>query len=74
MAVSLQKITAERGNKILIDCSGVRIADLSGLQLLYVWMQCASLWGVESELVNLPDRLQQTIHTLGVEHCFGGTA
>ena len=73
LAVSLQKIVAG-GNKILrIDCERIRTADISGLQLLYVWMQCARFRGVEPELVNLPDSLQQAMQRMGLGHCFAGT-
>jgi ABC-type transporter Mla MlaB component len=69
---SLQEITFGRENSLRIDCGGVYTADMSGLQLLYVWMQCARFRGVESELVNLPDGLQNTIQAMGLEHCFAG--
>jgi len=69
---SLDKVSFRRDNRIRIDCGGVHTADMSGLQLLYVWLQCAKLRGVESELVNLSDSLQNTIHAMGLEHCFAG--
>lgn len=69
---SLQNITFGHDNSLRIDCGGVHSADWSGLQLLYVWMQCAKLRGVESELVNLTGGLQKTIHAMGLEHCFAG--
>jgi len=53
-----------------IDCSGISSIDMSGLQLLYVWMQCVSMRGVKPALINLPAGMQQTIKTLGLENCF----
>ena len=38
------------------------MADICGLQLLYVWMQ--------SELGNLSENLQLAIQGLGLGHCF----
>ena len=60
------------GKKLRIDCGKIAAADVSGLQLLYVWMQCARFRGVEPELVNLPVSLQQSMQGLG--HCFQATA
>ena len=70
LAISLSKIEYAGKNSIRIDCGKVRSADISGLQLLYVWMQCARFRGVEPELVNLSGTLQQSIHTLGLEDNF----
>jgi anti-anti-sigma regulatory factor len=72
LAVSLQKIVSAGEKNIRIDCERIRAADLSGLQLLYVWMQCAKFRGVEPELVNLSDNLQQTMQRMGLWHCFTG--
>ncbi|HIJ88354.1 MAG TPA: STAS domain-containing protein [Desulfuromonadales bacterium] len=71
---SLDKVSFGSGNRIRIDCGGVHTADISGLQLLYVWMQCARLRGAESELVNMSANMQNTIHAMGLEHCFAGNS
>lgn len=73
LAASLQKVTAGGKKSIRIDCGRVGTADTSGLQLLYVWIQCARFRGVEPELVNLPESLQKTMQKLGLGHCFTGT-
>ncbi len=73
LAVSLQKIESIGEKNIRIDCGRVRAADFSGLQLLYVWMQCVRFRGVEPELVNLSDSLQQTMRGMGLGHCFTGS-
>jgi anti-anti-sigma regulatory factor len=70
LAVSLQQIETRGKKNLRIDCGRIRFADMCGLQLLYVWMQCARFRGVEPELVNLPDTLQQTLQTMGLGHCF----
>ncbi len=72
LAVSLQQIEADGEKKIRIDCGKIHSADMSGLQLLYVWMHCARFRGVEPELVNLSDALQRSMQNLGLEHCFSG--
>lgn len=74
LAVSLQQIESGGEKSIRIDCGGVRSADISGLQLLYVWMQCARFRGVEPELINLPDSLQQTMQKMALGHCFSGNS
>jgi anti-anti-sigma regulatory factor len=53
-----------------IDCSEISSVDISGLQLLHVWLQCVRLRGVKPELINLPEGMQQTIKQLGLENCF----
>jgi ABC-type transporter Mla MlaB component len=74
LAASLEMI-AIGGNKYFrIDCAGICSADISGLQLLYVWMQCSRFRGVEPELVNLPYNLSQTMQRLGFGNCFTGNS
>lgn len=68
----LKKIGSGDDKKFRIDCGRLRSADISGLQLLYVWMQCARFRGVEPELINLPECLQQDIQRMGLGHCFIG--
>jgi anti-anti-sigma regulatory factor len=72
LAVSLQKIESVGEKNIQIDCGKVCSADISGLQLLYVWMQCARFRGVEPELTNLSKTLQQSLQTLGLGKQFTG--
>jgi ABC-type transporter Mla MlaB component len=61
LAVFLQQIASFGGKSIRIDCGKILTSDISGLQLLYVWMECARFRGVEPQLVNLPDSLQQAM-------------
>jgi len=70
LAASLQKIVSGGDRYIHIDCERVRTADVSGLQLLYVWMQCARFRGVEPALVNLSDSLRQSMQRMGFDLCF----
>ena len=72
LAVSLQKIVSGGDKNIRIDCERIRSADISGLQLLYVWMQSARIRGVESELINISHSLRQSMKKMGFEHCFTG--
>lgn len=73
LALSLQQLASLGKKQIRIDCRRIYSADTSGLQLLYVWMQCARLRGVEPELINLPGNLIQTIQRLGLGDCFTET-
>ena len=70
LSVSLQQAASEGWKNFRIDCGRIGTADIRGLQLLYVWMQCARFRGVEPELVNLPDTLQKTMQRMGLGHCF----
>lgn len=70
LAVSLQQFASGGEKNVRIDCGRIRAVDISGLQMLYVWMQCARFRGVEPELVNLPDSLQQALQKLGLGQFF----
>jgi anti-anti-sigma regulatory factor len=72
LAVTLQKIVSGGNKCIRIDCKGIRTADISGLQLLYIWMQSARFRGVEPELVNMSDNLLETFNEMGFGCCFTG--
>lgn len=74
LSVSLQQIGSEEEKYFQIDCTKIRSADMSGLQLLYVWMQCAIFRGGKPELVNLSVDLQKAILSMGLGHCFQVTA
>lgn len=58
LALFLQQISTDGGKNIRIDCGKILAFDISGMQLLYVWMQCARFKGMEPELVNLSESLQ----------------
>jgi len=66
-ALHLASVAGEK--KIQVMCDKIKSADISGLQLLSVWMQCARFRGVEPELVNLPDKLKKDMLELGMDHC-----
>lgn len=69
---SLERIAATGEKNIPIDCGRIGIADIYGLQLLYVWMECARSRGMELKLVNLSMSLRQAMSNLGLMHCFSG--
>ena len=64
LALSLQQLESGREKKLRIDCGLMKEADVCGLELLNVWMQCARFRGVEPTLVNVPKRLQNAMHAL----------
>lgn len=68
LSLSLQQIQHGSEKKLRIDCGQMKETDISGLQLLNVWMQCARFRGVEPSLVNVPERLQHVMQVL-VEPC-----
>lgn len=63
LALFLQQLEPER-KKLRIDCGRMEEADISGLQLLKVWMQCVRLRGVEPILFNVPEKLKHTMQAL----------
>lgn len=72
IALSLQQLESENGKDLRVDCGQIKEADISGLQLLNVWMQCARFRGVKPMLVNVPERLRHSMHVL-VSQCFMDT-
>ena len=61
---SLQQLESRNGKKLQIDCGLMKEADISGLELLNVWMQCARFRGVEPTLVNVPESMRYAMHSL----------
>lgn len=67
---SLQEMASYSEKDVYIDCGSIDRIDMSGLQLLHVWIECARIRGVQPQLVNLPESLKKTISRLGIEACF----
>lgn len=67
---SLQKLSSSTRKSIHIDCARISAIDMSGLQLIHVWMELVKMRGVRTELINLPDNMQQSIQRLGLGQCF----
>ncbi len=68
LALSLQQIEPGSSKHFRVDCGQMKDADICGLQLLNVWMQCVRFRGVEPRLVNVPSKLKHAMHIL-VGHC-----
>jgi ABC-type transporter Mla MlaB component len=60
-------------NRLVVDCSGIKQIDMSGLQLLYVWVQCLQIKGLRAELVNLSDCMRSTVQKVGLHQFFGSS-
>jgi ABC-type transporter Mla MlaB component len=63
LAHSLQQLKPDC-KKILINCGHMKGADICGLQLLNVWLQCVRHRGVEPVLVNVPEKLEHSMQVL----------
>jgi anti-anti-sigma regulatory factor len=70
LSQSLEKLTSTSKKRVRIDCGKINAIDMSGLQLLHVWMELVKMRGVEAQLLNLPEDMQHTIHRLGLGHSF----
>lgn len=68
LARSLQQLQSLGVKKLKIDCAHIKETDVSGLEFLNVWMQCARFRGVEPTLVNVPERLRYAMQAL-IGHC-----
>ena len=67
---ALPKLESGLDKPVKIDCSEISSVDMSGLQLLHVWIQCLCLRGITPVLINLTVAMQRTIRHLGIEKCF----
>lgn len=54
LASTLQQIEPGSTKNLRIDCEYVSSIDITGMQLLDVWLRCARLRGATPELVNTP--------------------
>ena len=72
IALSLQQLEPKNGKNLRIDCGRIKEADISGLQLLNVWMQCVRFRGLKPMLVNVPERLRHSMQVM-VSQCFMDT-
>lgn len=70
LSQSLEKLALTRKKRLCIDCGNIDSIDMSGLQLLHVWMELVKMRGVETKLLNLPDDMQHTIQRLGLGQSF----
>jgi ABC-type transporter Mla MlaB component len=61
---SLQQFEPGCGQSLRIDCGEIKNVDMSGMQLLNVWLQCFRFRGVETTLVNVPESLRHAMHGL----------
>lgn len=64
LASCLQQLESGVKKKLRIDCGQMKEADINGLQLLNVWMQCARFRGFEPTLINVPERLRHAMQAL----------
>ena len=70
LSETLQEMASGPNKLPHVDCGNICSFDMSGLQLLHVWLECAKMQGIIVQLVNLPDSMQQTIRRLGFGHAF----
>lgn len=70
LSQSLKMLTSTNKKRIHIDCGNIDSIDMSGLQLLHVWMELVKMRGVETQLLNLPADMQQAIENLGLVQSF----
>ena len=67
---ALQQLSCSRQNILLVDCGTIDSMDMSGLQLLHVWTECAKIQGIGVRLVNQPHCMRQIIQRLGFKESF----
>jgi anti-anti-sigma regulatory factor len=66
----LHELAATCKKHVHIDCERIDVIDMSGLQLLHVWIECIRMRGMEAQLLNMPDSMRQSIQRLGLGNYF----
>ena len=69
LAVSLQQLKIAGVKNLQIDCGNLNEVDASGLQLLYIWLRFFRFRGVNVEIINLPEKLRNTLLRLMQKIC-----
>jgi len=67
---SLQQLDQIHDKKLRVDCGRITNADMSGLQLLNVWMLCVTIRGMQPTLVNVPHKIRQDMQQLPFKQFF----
>jgi len=70
LSTTLQNLESCGNKKLHVDCRNINSIDMSGLQLLHVWMECARMRGLEPQLINLPVDIHHKIQHLGLGQYF----
>jgi anti-anti-sigma regulatory factor len=70
LVLTLNQLESEGEKNIQINCEQIEETDTSGLQLLYVWVECARLRGIEPKLANVTDRMKRAIREFGFSQNF----
>jgi len=70
LADSLELLGSRPEKNPKIDCKQIIKFDQSGQQILYTWLQCLKIRGIEPVLTNLPGTLQNAFQRLGFQCCF----
>ena len=67
---TLRKFEHSQKKRLHIDCGKIEAIDLSGLQLIHVWLELVKMHGMEAQLFNLPHHMHYDIRRLGLGQCF----
>ena len=68
------KTVHEPENSLMtVDCGDIVEIDMTGLQLLYVWLHCVRQRGLQPCLTNLPECMSRLMARLGVDKLFADT-
>ena len=69
LRLSLQKLDPTKKKRIHVDCRKIEAIDMSGLQLIHVWLELVKRRGMEAQLHNLPDHMHHNFHLLRLGQC-----
>lgn len=70
LTITLKKLEPNQNKILHIDCTKIKNIDMSGLQLIHVWRECAVMRGVESRLINIPNHMHKIIQSVGLGRSF----
>ena len=66
LLTEFQAAESAPGATVVIDCSGIDEIDLSGFQLIFAWLHCIRIKGLQHELINVPDWMRDGQRRLGI--------
>lgn len=74
LACSLKKLRGAGMRNVRIDCGQLNEVDVSGLQVLYIWLRSFKFRGIDLEMVNPPRKLRKVLQGLLIKICYSEEA
>lgn len=70
LGVSLQQLKIAGVRNLRVDCGQLNEVDVSGLQVLYIWLRSFRFRGIDLQMINPPRKLRKTLQGLLIRLCY----